>query len=462
MSNVKKFALALLSVTLVASLCVPAFSFASSNTGDVSNTAEEIQEDKTLENPLVPQDIATTSGEQVSTAADVADGTEASGSAAATGDTTDALPEVTPATDCIATIKYYENVTYEEPGIAPGEGNRYLLGTRTIDGLTKGDVLNAWDYVLDLEGFFFFDGWPANLTVSTNPDENVIELFYFRLWNNSYTVNYYLMEGADLSADSWGDALAPEEVHFTKFASETFDNQPFGELVEGDAYEYKIDGTYAVDTYPPEIRVGSDVDDNVINVLYVPESPRLPDDADVPDAVPPTDGSGAGGEGGADNGSGGNNGDAGGIAPMPPADQSFTKDDFVALLPDSMTEQEAKELFEDFIGSVDSVEPSTEAEIADDATKTVDPETAKKLIAAYSTGFEHGKAEQQPCAVTWLDHLVCILIMLVLLVLMLVFLYLYLHERKLRKELEGEHQREQRSDEMQQMQPSELERPDQT
>ncbi len=458
MSNVKKFALALLSVTLVMSLCVPAFSFASSNTGDVSNSAEEIQEDKTLENPLVPQDIATTSGEQVSTAADVADRTEASGSAAATGDTTDALPAVTPATDCIATIKYYENVTYEEPGIAPGEGNRYLLGTRTIDGLTKGDVLNAWDYVLDLEGFFFFDGWPANLTVSTNPDENVIELFYGRMWNNSYTVNYYLMEGADLSADNWGDALSPEGVHFTKFASETFDNQPFGELVEGDAYEYKINGTYAVDTYPPEIRVGSDADDNVINVLYVPESPRLPDDADIPDAAPPADGSGSGNEGGIDNG--GNNGGTGSAVPEPPADQSFTKDDFAALLPDSMTEQEAKELFEDFIGSTEAEELSPEDEIADDATKTVDPETAKKLIAVYNTGFEHGKADQQPCTVTWLDHIICILIMLVLLVLMLVFLYLYLRERKRIKQLEGdERQRDQRPDEMQS---TDRERPDQT
>lgn len=458
MSNVKKIALALLSVTLVVSLCIPALSFASSNTGDVSNFAEEIQEDKTLENPLVPQDIATTSGEQVSTAADVADRTEASGSAAATGDTPDALPEVTPATDCIATIKYYENVTYEEPGIAPGEGNRYLLGTRTIDGLTKGDVLNAWDYVLDLEGFFFFDGWPANLTVSTNPDENVIELFYGRMWNNSYTVNYYLMEGADLSADNWGDALSPEGVHFTKFASETFDNQPFGELVEGDAYEYKINGTYAVDTYPPEIRVGSDADDNVINVLYVPESPRLPDDADIPDAAPPADGSGSGNEGGIDNG--GNNGGTGSAVPEPPADQSFTKDDFAALLPDSMTEQEAKELFEDFIGSTEAEELSPEDEIADDATKTVDPETAKKLIAVYNTGFEHGKADQQPCTVTWLDHIICILIMLVLLVLMLVFLYLYLRERKRTKQFEGdERQRDQRPDEMQS---TDRERPDQT
>lgn len=455
MSNVKKIALALLSVTLVVSLCIPALSFASSNTGNASNAAEEIQEDKTLADPLVPQDIAPASDEWVSTAADVvSDAAEGAETAAST----DSLPAVTPATDCIATIKYYENVTYEEPGIAPGEGNRYLLGTRTIDGLTKGDVLNAWDYVLDLEGFFFFDGWPANLTVSTNPDENVIELFYGRMWNNSYTVNYYLMEGADLSADNWGDALSPEGVHFTKFASETFDNQPFGELVEGDAYEYKINGTYAVDTYPPEIRVGSDADDNVINVLYVPESPRLPDDADIPDAAPPADGSGSGNEGGIDNG--GNNGGTGSAVPEPPADQSFTKDDFAALLPDSMTEQEAKELFEDFIGSTEAEELSPEDEIADDATKTVDPETAKKLIAVYNTGFEHGKADQQPCTVTWLDHIICILIMLVLLVLMLVFLYLYLRERKRIKQLEGdERQRDQRPDEMQS---TDREHPDQT
>ena len=57
------------------------------------------------------------------------------------------------------------------------------------------------------------------------------------------------------------------------------------------------DGTYVVDTYPSEIHVGVNPDDNVINVLYVPDSANLPDDIEIPsdttqpgDGAPPGDG----------------------------------------------------------------------------------------------------------------------------------------------------------------------------
>ena len=110
---------------------------------------------------------------------------------------------------------------------------------------------------------------------------------YVKLWNYEYTVNYYLMTGADLTADNWKDALDTGHVEFYKMGSETFDDQQFDSLVNGDAYEYKLDGTYVIDTFPAEIRVGTDADDNVINVLYTPESQNLPDSIPVPDDVVP-------------------------------------------------------------------------------------------------------------------------------------------------------------------------------
>ncbi len=149
----------------------------------------------------------------------------------------------------------------------------------------EGDVLNAWNYVLDLPGHFFFDGWPLNMTVTTDPVQNVFDLIYVKLWDSEYTVNYYLMTGADLSADTWTEALAPEDVDFIKMGSQTFEDQRFDALIEGDAYEYKLDGMYVVDTYPAEIRLGTDSDNNVINVLYVPELSTLPDDVVVEDFV---------------------------------------------------------------------------------------------------------------------------------------------------------------------------------
>ncbi len=187
--------------------------------------------------------------------------------------------------ECIVIIRYLEYAPYDDPDAVIDEGGRRVLGTRVLTGMHEGDVLNAWNYVLDLPGHFFFDGWPLNMTVTTDPVQNVFDLIYVKLWDSEYTVNYYLMTGADLSADTWTEALAPEDVDFIKMGSQTFEDQRFDALIEGDAYEYKLDGMYVVDTYPAEIRLGTDSDNNVINVLYVPELSTLPDDVVVEDFV---------------------------------------------------------------------------------------------------------------------------------------------------------------------------------
>ena len=93
-----------------------------------------------------------------------------------------------------ATIMYYENVSYDDGDTEPDENGRVLLGTYELTDVHVGQTLNAWDYVVDIPGHFFWDGWPQNLTLTENPSDNVINLFYFKLWNNEYTVNYYLME----------------------------------------------------------------------------------------------------------------------------------------------------------------------------------------------------------------------------------------------------------------------------
>lgn len=136
-----------------------------------------------------------------------------------------------------ATIMYYENVGYDDGDVEPDDEGRVLLGTYELKDVHVGQTLNAWDYVVDIPGYFFWDGWPQNLTLSENPDDNVIKLFYFKLWNNEYTVNYYLMVNADLSADNWKDALKPDDVKFIKMGSETFTDQRFDKLVKGDAQD---------------------------------------------------------------------------------------------------------------------------------------------------------------------------------------------------------------------------------
>lgn len=382
----------------------------------------------------------------------------------------------TPETDCVLTILYYEYPTYLEPGVPPNEEGLYLLGERKITGLTQGQVVNAWNYVVYIPGYFFFDGWPAKPTISTDPSQNVIKLFYGRQWNYEYTVNYYVMEGADLSADNWKDALAPEEVTFKKFGTETFVDQPYGKLVEGDAYAYQLDGAYVVDSYPANIRVGTDPDNNVLNVLYATDSPRLPnvfdpadgpaifdpDTADTPDTdnpdgsiggidgvVPPpnnssdnnVNGSGSSNESGSVNGSTSN----GTNKPTLPNDTVFDKDEFIQVLPggngtlpDGMTQEEVDKLFKDFIESQPKEGP---IEITDEMlANPIDPKVARATIAAYMAGLERGAAGTESALAGahkpfYITHLLCIALIIVLTILAIVGFGLYLHERRKTSEL---------------------------
>lgn len=281
-----------------------------------------------------------------------------------------------------ATIMYYENVSYDDGDVEPDDEGRVLLGTYELKDVHVGQTLNAWDYVVDIPGYFFWDGWPQNLTLSENPDDNVIKLFYFKLWNNEYTVNYYLMENADLSADNWKDALKPDDVKFIKMGSETFTDQRFDKLVKGDAYEYKIDGTYVVDTYPAEIRVGVNPDDNVINVLYVPDSPNIPDGVGVPDdttkpnddATPPDDGSST------------PDGDTPSDSTTPPSlpsDTTFDKDEIETAVPNK------DEVINDFIASGDVQD---KVEITDEMIENpVSKTDADYVKNVYETGLREGE-----------------------------------------------------------------------
>lgn len=271
----------------------------------------------------------------------------------------------TAADDCIVIIKYLEYAPYEDPDAVIDEGGRRVLGTRVLTGLHEGDVLNAWNYVVDIPGHFFFDGWPLNMTVTTDPAQNVFDLIYVKLWDSEYTVNYYLMTGADLAADTWSEALAPDDVDFIKMGSETFTDQRFDALIKGDAYEYKLDGMYVVDTYPAEIRLGTDPDNNVINVLYVPELNTLPDEVEVPDGVvvpdPDPD------------------------APNPPEDGTIDYDSLITTLPDDV-------VVEDFVGTdVDN----GNMDVTDEMLSTpVSKQEAERLLEAYNTGLRTGDLAQ--------------------------------------------------------------------
>lgn len=337
-------------------------------------------------------------------------------------------PTTTSSGNCTATIEYYENVIYVEPGVPPNEDGRYLLGTRTITGLQEGTELSIWDYVADIPGYFLFDGWPATLTVSSNPEDNVFEIFYFRYSNYSYSVNYYLMTGADLTADNWTDALKPSTVEFHKMGTETFFDQPYGKLVEGDEYEYPLEGTYVIDTYPSQLRVGVNPGENAINVLYTPSSTVLPDDWEIPietmgtESVPPAGGSSSDSVIDPDK-----------VTPLLP-----TVDGGTSSVPpiSGVSKEEIDNLFRDYINASSGEEAAVLADSMLD--NPLDRETLQRIAEAYKTGYKDGVAEaedqQMPCIT---DHILCIILIVIFAILAIIGFALYGNARRKLRELQG-------------------------
>lgn len=264
---------------------------------------------------------------------------------------------LTPADDCKVTINYLENPNYYDPDAEYDENGRRILGQRVLSGMQEGTTLNAWNYVLPLPGHFFFDGWPQNLTVSRDPSQNVIDLIYVKLWNSEYTVNYYLLTGADFTADSWEGALEPDDVKFSKMGSETFTNQRFDALINGDAFEYKLNELYVIDSYPAQIRLGTDPDNNVINVLYMPQADMPTGDGSKPDL---------------------------------PDDTVVDYDQLITTLPDDVLVDDG--VLEDFVGSdIDRGELDVTDEML---ANPVSKEDAERTIQAYNTGLHNGSLSQ--------------------------------------------------------------------
>lgn len=334
----KKAAITTLAAVFAFALSVPALSFAESSSNGAASSAQEVAG-------------ATSSGIQTATGNAQADD----------------------AGNCTVTLQYYENVNYEDPDVIPDEEGRVLMGTRVLTGLHEGDTIDTWDYVADIPGYFFFDAWPATLKVSIDPMQNIIKLFYFKAWDSEYTVNYYLIEGADLSADSWEGALGTGEIEFLKMGSQNFEHQRFDSLVKGDAYEYHVDGMYMVDSYPPEIRLTEQADDNVINVFYLPATDNLPDDipdVDSPEAVEPDPAPEPGSP----------------EAPTLPGDAVIDKDDLETILPDSSTPG-ADEIIDDILGAEDAVDTVVTDEMLEN---TIPKAEARKIAQAYRTGLHQG------------------------------------------------------------------------
>ena len=192
------------------------------------------------------------------------------------------------------TFNYYEMVHYDDPDWFHPTGLR-LLRTHTVEGLNVGDTLNTWDYVEDIDGYFFFDATPANPVVSDDESQNVVDLLYMNPEVNTYTVNYYRVSGHDADANTEssaavGDATVADidgvSLRFEHVGGETVDGQYFNKKIVGTDVAPEIDSLLFLDSYPQSIRVQTSHDANVLNLLYADNHVTLPDRIEVPDDEP--------------------------------------------------------------------------------------------------------------------------------------------------------------------------------
>ena len=120
------------------------------------------------------------------------------------------------------TVYYCEMVYYDDPSFNDPTGFR-LLGSHTFDGVKVGEEINLWEYAKDIPDFVHFDGWAVNPIASANPEENLVQMNYFRTKSPS-SVNYYLVtDGAETPEDapidpSMGE-VDGESVAFWKMGS---------------------------------------------------------------------------------------------------------------------------------------------------------------------------------------------------------------------------------------------------
>ena len=187
------------------------------------------------------------------------------------------------------TVYYCEMVYYDDPSFNDPTGFR-LLGSHTFDGVKVGEEINLWEYAKDIPDFVHFDGWAVNPIASANPEENLVQMNYFRTKSPS-SVNYYLVtDGAETPEDapidpSMGE-VDGESVAFWKMGSYEVESLRLGTEISSDACAVSLEGLTYLDADKAAIAVDAVPSRNEINLFYAADPADQPDNAPAPDAEP--------------------------------------------------------------------------------------------------------------------------------------------------------------------------------
>ena len=142
--------------------------------------------------------------------------------------------------DLIYTVDYLDvdtNATLHEPKVYSNQ-----VFNTTINGQRE---------IIGIEGYDYHSIAPAILTIGTDNNENIINIYYKRITNLSYTINYYL-QGTT-----------------TKLATSVVEtNQPYDKEVLAEDYIIPIDGYNYAGESKDKIRLKINNEENVIDIYY--------------------------------------------------------------------------------------------------------------------------------------------------------------------------------------------------
>ena len=200
-------------------------------------------------------------------------------------------PSAAPAAETTVTVYYCEMVYYDDPSFNDPTGFR-LLGSHTYDGVTVGEEIDPWDYVRDIPDYVFFDGWATDPIASADPEQNTVQLNYFRA-KSPCTVNYYSISDGDAFADDPGiDTVISEvngqTVRFDRMGTYEIESQPLGTEIDSALLAVPVDNMAYVGADKESVIVAGAVASNELNLFYTPVPAAAPDDAPEAGAPEPT------------------------------------------------------------------------------------------------------------------------------------------------------------------------------
>ena len=149
-------------------------------------------------------------------------------------------------TEYHAKFKKAQNLSYTVNYI--DKGTNTLLDTKTVEDQTFGTVIKSSDKVIDIDGYNYDSVDKDTLTIGTG-DDNVINIYYTKRNDLSYTVNY-IDKGTNTLLDT-----------------KTVEDQTFGTVIKSSDKVIDIDG-YNYDSVDKDTLTIGTGDDNVINIYY--------------------------------------------------------------------------------------------------------------------------------------------------------------------------------------------------